>query len=81
MIGKRGERRSGISVLPARHDDDDDDDLNPSRRKKTEFRYVKPRIKIGLCYILLVWRKLINTSNDKQKNIYCQNLAVNLKQK
>ena len=25
-IGKRGERGSGISVLPARHDDDDDDD-------------------------------------------------------
>ena len=26
MIGKSGERGSGISVLPARHDDDDDDD-------------------------------------------------------
>ena len=25
-IGKNGERGSGISVLPARHDDDDDDD-------------------------------------------------------
>ena len=25
MIGKSGERGSGISVLPARHDDDDDD--------------------------------------------------------
>ena len=25
-IGKSGERRSGISVLPAWHDDDDDDD-------------------------------------------------------
>ena len=24
MIGKSGERGSGISVLPARHDDDDD---------------------------------------------------------
>ena len=24
-IGKSGERESGISVLPARHDDDDDD--------------------------------------------------------
>ena len=24
-IGKKGERGSGISVLPARHDDDDDD--------------------------------------------------------
>ena len=26
MIGKSGERGSGISVLPARHDDDNDDD-------------------------------------------------------
>ena len=26
-IGKSGERGSGISVLPARHDDDDDDDI------------------------------------------------------
>ena len=26
MIGKSGERVSGISVLPARYDDDDDDD-------------------------------------------------------
>ena len=26
MIGKSGERGSGISVLMARHDDDDDDD-------------------------------------------------------
>ena len=27
MIGKNGLRGSGISVLPARHDDDDDDDI------------------------------------------------------
>ena len=26
-IGRSGERESGISVLPARHDDDDDDDM------------------------------------------------------
>ena len=26
MIGRNGERRSGISALAARHDDDDDDD-------------------------------------------------------
>ena len=26
MIGRRGERGFGISVLAARHDDDDDDD-------------------------------------------------------
>ena len=28
IIGRRGERGSGISVLAARHDDDDDDTLN-----------------------------------------------------
>ena len=27
MIGRSGERGSGISVLAARHDDDDDDDI------------------------------------------------------
>ena len=27
MIGRSGERWSGISVLAARHDDDDDDDI------------------------------------------------------
>ena len=27
MIGKSGERGSGLSVLPARHDDDDDEIL------------------------------------------------------
>ena len=26
MIGRNGERRSGISAQTARHDDDDDDD-------------------------------------------------------
>ncbi len=28
MIGRSGERGSGISALAARHDDDDDDDEN-----------------------------------------------------
>ena len=32
MIGRSGERGSGISVLAARHDDDDDDDLTFPRR-------------------------------------------------
>ena len=27
MIGRRGERGSGLSVLAARHDDDDDDSI------------------------------------------------------
>ena len=32
MIGKGGERGSGISVLPARHDDDDDDICQPRNK-------------------------------------------------
>ena len=28
MIGRSGERGSGISVLVAQHDDDDDDDIS-----------------------------------------------------
>ena len=37
MIGRSGERGSGISVLAARHDDDDDDDTTYTcnQRKKT----------------------------------------------
>ena len=30
MIGRSGERGSGISMLAARHDDDDDDDVHLS---------------------------------------------------
>ena len=30
MIGRSGERGSGIPVLAARHDDDDDDDSMPN---------------------------------------------------
>ena len=37
MIGRSGERWSGISVLAARHDDDDDDDL--SLRNATVCKY------------------------------------------
>ena len=41
MIGRSGERGSGISVLAARHDDDDDDDdddnqFTVSKKKKKE---------------------------------------------
>ena len=35
MIGRSGERGSGISVLAARHDDDDDDDLFSMRKQYT----------------------------------------------
>ena len=34
MIGRSGERGSGISVLAARHDDDDDDDDDDDICKK-----------------------------------------------
>ena len=33
MIGRSGERGSGISVLPARYDDDDDDGILNSESK------------------------------------------------
>ena len=39
MIGRRGERGSGISVLAARHDDDDDErerEREREREKKIE---------------------------------------------
>ena len=39
MIGRSGERGSGISVLAARHDDDDDDDL--TLRKPMSFSSLK----------------------------------------
>ena len=32
MIGRSGERGSGISVLVARDDDDDDDDIKREKR-------------------------------------------------
>ena len=54
MIGRNGERRSGISAQAARHDDDDDDDFRywPSAFKRlclTLFQYDKFTI-----YILLL---------------------------
>ena len=36
MIGRRGERGSGISVLTAQHDDDDDDDEAKLGKIKTK---------------------------------------------
>ena len=51
MIGRSGERGSGISVLAARHDDDDDDDDETPLKKLT------------LCHILpeqMGWVNMIN---------------------
>ncbi len=55
MIGRSGERGSGISVLPARHDDDDDDDFSfrfLSGKFSTIFNFIrfKKMIKILFSY-------------------------------
>ena len=39
MIGRSGERGSGISVLAARHDDDDDDEITFSKMLKNWTSY------------------------------------------
>ena len=39
MIGRRGERGSGISVLAARHDDDDND-----IERKIKFKWKRPQM-------------------------------------
>ena len=39
MIGRSGERGSGISVLAARHDDDDDDNLSRWEQHKNATCY------------------------------------------
>ena len=41
MIGRGGERESGISVLTARHDDDDDDD---------DITFIRKSKNISLCF-------------------------------
>ena len=40
MIGRCGERGSGISVLAARHDDDDDDDISKYARSTKSRHYI-----------------------------------------
>ena len=52
MIGRSGERGSGISVLAARHDDDDDDD-----------KYV--RVFCILCYSLINFSLTSKQTNKK----------------
>ena len=47
-IGKSGERGSGISVLPARHDDDDDDLHKPSATDKVRHKVNFKRDTAGL---------------------------------
>ena len=41
MIGRNGERGSGISALAARHDDDDDDYAKPNYLKWNFFLTLK----------------------------------------
>ena len=45
MIGKSGERGSGISVLPARHDDDDDD-IRHKTRRNSEISHFRSSVKL-----------------------------------
>ena len=42
MIGRRGERGSGISVRAARHDDDDDDDFKIIINKRIIISHMGP---------------------------------------
>ena len=58
MIGRSGERGSGISVLPARYDDDDDitfklprGDMDMPPRPRNFFRYLV----IGMCHFRHLW--------------------------
>ena len=48
MIGRSGERGSGISVLAARHDDDDDDEFSM-------MKYISRK-----CYYIMANNYLIN---------------------
>ena len=50
-IGKSGERGSGISVLPARHDDDDDDDIFYT--KKLQINYSTTNQCMSVLYLTL----------------------------
>ncbi len=47
MIGRSGERGSGISVLAARHDDDDDDDWSIMSWDSTKSLYPPNTPKTG----------------------------------
>ena len=46
MIGRSGERESGISVLAVRHDDDDDDD----DRSSTRIILASNKVRMLLCH-------------------------------
>ena len=50
MIGRSGERGSGISVLAARHDDDDDDFVYKRNEEKKENRYDTLKSFISDCF-------------------------------
>ena len=57
MIGKRGERGSGISVLAARHDDDDDDDDDDdiSKEKNEAVKLFDGIVFILVWIVSLLW--------------------------
>ena len=55
MIGRRGERESGISVLAARHDDDDDDFLNTEDVKNYFIYYTNVHWQKNSIFNLIQW--------------------------
>ena len=70
MIGRSGERGSGISVLAARHDDDDDDDLSTLRLLYSFIRLSLWRlVKVSDCGIAIsVFELLTNYNANFQTN-------------
>ena len=56
MIGRSGERGSGISVLAARHDDDDDDDINIQHKQQwiDRDKYLQPTPKKSYAVSMVV---------------------------
>ena len=63
MIGRRGERGSGISVLAARHDDDDDmykEDLALNNRQWLIYHKIQPN---QIVYIIYVYKEDLALNN------------------
>ena len=74
MIGRSGERGSGISVLAARHDDDGDDYKQAFRNESVSQRYWTPgRSKVSHLYSdihdgLVNLRYLLDTLRERQRD-------------
>ena len=73
MIGRSGERGSGISVLAARHDDDDDDNSN-NICKINNINYYANLLKLKSGE-----RKIQNENFAKNKALYVATYKVIMK--